>query len=173
MSEQIETVVVGGGQAGLAMSYKLTEQGREHVVLERGHIGERWRSERWDSLTLLGPNWLLELPGFVYQGDDPDGFLPKDGVVEFLESYAAMFQPPLRCGVEVTSLKLQPGSDRYVLDTGHGSIVASNVVIATGPFQKPRIPAISSALTADIRQFTVTTYRNPSQLPPGAVLVVG
>src|SRR4051812_38750156 len=173
MGEQIETVVVGGGQAGLVMSYKLTEQGREHVVLERGQIGERWRNERWDSLTLLGPNWLLELPGFVYGGDDPDGFLSKDGVVEFLETYAAMFRPPIRCGVEVVSLRQQTDSGRYAVETTTGSILASNVVIATGPFQKPRIPALSAALPGDIRQFTVTTYRNPAQLPPGAVLIVG
>jgi putative flavoprotein involved in K+ transport len=173
MYEQVETVVIGGGQAGLAMSYKLTEQGRQHVVLERGQIGERWRSERWDSLTLLGPNWLLELPGFTYQGDDPDGFLPKDGVVEFLESYAAMFRPPIRCGVEVVSLRQQPDSGRYSVETTNGSILAHNVVIATGPFQKPRIPALSAALPGDIRQFTVTTYRNPAQLPPGGVLIVG
>src|SRR4051794_22467226 len=134
MPEQIETVIIGGGQAGPAMSYKMTEQGGEHVLHERGQIGERWGDARWDSPSLLGPNWLLELPGFKYRGDDPDGFLPKDGVVRFLESYAAMFRPPLRCGVEVTSLRQQAGSDRYVLGTSHGSIVATNVVIATGPF---------------------------------------
>ena len=173
MPEQIETVVIGGGQAGLVMSYKLTQQGREHVVLERGQIGERWRSERWDSLTLLGPNWLLEVPGFAYQGDDPDGFMPKDDVVRFLESYAATFCPPLRCGVEVRSLRQQPGADGYVLDTSRGTMMAKNVVLATGPFQKPRIPPISAALPGDVRQLTPTTYRNPSQLPPGAVLIVG
>lgn len=173
MGERIDTAIIGGGQAGLAMSYLLTGQGRAHVVLERGRLGERWRSERWDSLTLLGPNWLLEMPGIRYAGDDPDGFMAKDEVVRFLEGYAATFEPPLRCGVAVESLRRQPGTGRYLLQTGDGIIDAANVVVATGPFQRPKVPLLAASLPGDVVQLTPSAYRNPAQLPPGAVLIVG
>ena len=172
MVESIETVVIGGGQAGLTMSYWLTHAGRAHVVLERGQLAERWRSERWDSLTLLGPNWLLEMPGYRYRGDDPDGFMAKDEVIRLLEDYAARFDPPLRSGVTVTALRPAAGG-RYQLETSAGPIEAANVVIATGPFQRPHIPSLGAALPADVLQLTPSAYRNPAQLPPGAVLVVG
>jgi putative flavoprotein involved in K+ transport len=113
--EQCETVVVGGGQAGLAMSYYLSQVGREHILLERGRLAERWRSERWDSLTLLTPNWMTQLPGYRYQGDDPDGFMGRDAVVQFLEGYAASFHPPLRGSVSVTSVQRKPDADRYLV----------------------------------------------------------
>jgi putative flavoprotein involved in K+ transport len=170
--EQIETAIIGGGQAGLTLSYWLTQLGRDHLVLERGRLAERWRSERWDSLTLLGPNWLLELPGYRYDGPDPDGFMPKDEVVGLLEAYAARFQPPLRCGVTVTELR-QSADGRFLLDTSAGSLAATNVVLATGPFQQPKIPALSAALPPTLLQLTPSAYRNPAQLPAGAVLVVG
>jgi len=174
VAEQVETVIVGGSQAGLAMSYWLTQRGREHVILERGRIGERWRSERWDSLTLLGPNWLNGLPGFDYEGDDPDGFLPRDGMVRRLEAYAARYNAPMRCGVEVTSLQQKPGITRYLLQTGSGeTLEAVNVVVATGPYQKATVRPSSSTLPPDVVQLSSTSYRNPAQLPPGGVLVIG
>jgi putative flavoprotein involved in K+ transport len=112
IKEQIETIVIGGGQAGLAMSYHLRQLGREHLVLERRRIAERWRSERWDSLTFQFPNWAMELPGHAYQGTDPDGFAPRDEVVRFIESYAAVIRAPLRCVASVTSLRQRSGSAR-------------------------------------------------------------
>jgi len=173
MTEHIETVIVGGGQAGLAMSYCLRQLGREHVVLERGRLAERWRSERWDSLTLLTPNWMTQLPGYGYRGDDPHGFVSRDAVIHYLESYAAFFRPPLRCGVRVESVRQKPGESRYVVRTDAGTIEALNVVVATGPFQRPRIPPQSALLPGAVLQLHSRDYRNPTQLPSGAVLVVG
>src|SRR5215213_6620377 len=179
MPERIETVVIGGGQAGLALSYCLTRLDHEHVILERGRRAERWRSERWDSLTLLSPNWMTQLPGGRYQGNDPDGFVGRNWVVWFLEDYAAAFQAPLRCGVRVESVQPDDGDSRYLVrttDLAHGgaaTIAARNVVVATGAFQHPRIPPLSAALPTGVLQLSSRDYRNPAQLPAGAVLVVG
>jgi putative flavoprotein involved in K+ transport len=179
MPEQTETIVIGGGQAGLALSACLTRLGHEHVVLERGRLAERWRSERWDSLTLLSPNWMTRLPGAWYQGNDPDGFVGRDWVVQFLEDYAAAFEAPLRCGVRVESVQPQDGTSGYLVQTtdlgqdSAATITARNVVVATGAFQHPKIPPLSAALPAGILQLSSRDYRNPAQLPPGAVLVVG
>jgi putative flavoprotein involved in K+ transport len=173
MTERVETVIVGGGQAGLAMSYCLSQSGQEHVVLERGRLAERWRSERWDSLTLLTPNRMTQLPGYGYGGDDPDGFISRDEVIQYLEEYAAFFDPPLRPGVEVVSLQVKPGSSRYVVRADGGIIETMNVVVATGPFQQPRIPPFSPSLPSELLQLHSRDYTNPAQLPPGAVLVVG
>src|SRR5829696_7765216 len=117
MTEQVETVVIGGGQAGLALSSCLTQLGHEHVILERGRLAERWRSERWDSLALITPNWMTQLPGYAYQGDDPEGFIGRDEVVRFLEAYAASFAPPLRCGVHVESVQPHAGASHYLVQT--------------------------------------------------------
>jgi putative flavoprotein involved in K+ transport len=179
MAERIETVIIGGGQAGLALSSCLTRLGHEHVVLERGRLAERWRSERWDSLTLLSPNWMTQLPGTRYQGNDPDGFVGRDWVVQFLEDYAAAFQAPLRGGVQAESVQSQAGASRYLVQTtdlveGSAATIATrNVVVATGAFQHPKIPPLSAALPPNVLQLSSRDYRNPAQLPPGAVLVVG
>jgi putative flavoprotein involved in K+ transport len=168
--EQIETAIVGGGQAGLAMSYHLTRLGREHIVLERGRVAQRWRSERWDSLCFQAPNWNMRLPGRAFSADDPDAFAPRDDVVRFLEGYASFIRAPVRQGVAVTALRRKSGSERFALETSAGCIEAKNVVIATGPYQAPAptLPLGSAAL-----ELHSTQYRNPEQLPPGAVLVVG
>jgi putative flavoprotein involved in K+ transport len=171
--EQVETVIIGGGHAGLTMSYYLTQAGREHVILERGQVGERWRIERWDSFRFNFPNWALLLPGYKYQGSDLDAFAPGYQVVKFLEDYASFIKAPLRSGVTVASLGQQSGSNRYVLDLGDLTIEASNVVIATGPFQRPAIPQTNIDIPNSIFQVHSNNYRNPDQLPPGAVLVVG
>lgn len=164
-------VVVGGGQAGLATSYYLTRAGIDHVVLERDRIGERWRSERWDSFTLVTPNWATRLPGFPYEGDDPDGFSTREEVIEYLEAYVDHFDPPVRCGVEVTAVR-SSGTGFTVATTG-GTYETSNVVVATGTFQRPRIPAFAVELPSSVRQLHASRYENPDRLPAGGVLVVG
>ncbi len=173
MTEQIDVVIIGGGQAGLAMSYYLTQQGRAHVVLERGRIAETWRSQRWDSFTLVTPNWMMQLPGFLYQGNDPDGFLPRDDVVAFLERYAQSFQVPLRCGVQATAVQLQAGGNSYLVETSDGPLEADNVVLATGGFPRPKLPRASASVPVNICQLHSSQYRRPQRLPSGAVLVVG
>jgi putative flavoprotein involved in K+ transport len=168
--EQIETVIIGGGQAGLAMSCHLGRLGREHLVLERRRVAERWRSERWDSLTFQSPNWNIRLPGFAFQAAAPDAFASRDDVVRFIESYAAFIRAPLRCDLAATALRQKPNSTRLVIETHAGLLEAKNVVIATGPFQVPvdALPIGGTAL-----QLHCSRYRNPELLPPGAVLVIG
>ena len=171
--EPIETVIIGGGQAGLAMSYLLTQKEREHVILEKGRrIGESWRS-RWDSFTLVTPNWQLQLPGHHYQGDDPDGFLARDEVVAYLEDYAARFDPPIKFGVEVTAVRRDERGEGYLVETTGDDYEAANVVVATGTFQFPSIPEFSQNLPEEIEQLHSSEYENPAMLPEGNVLVVG
>ena len=170
--ERVEAVVIGGGQAGLCMSHHLSNLGIEHIVLERGRIAERWRSERWDSLAFQFPNWMLRLPGYAYEGDEPDGFMHRDGVVRFLEEYAKRTAPPMRCGVRVTGLHQAP-SGRLRVATDTFSLEALHVVVATGPYQRPIVPAFSLSLPIATHQVTANCYTHPQQLPPGAVLVVG
>lgn len=170
MTERPDVVVVGGGQAGLAVSHELTRAVVPHVVLERGRIGQTWRG-RWDSFCLVTPNWTVRLPGAGYDGDDPDGFMPRDEIVAYLEHYAAWFDAPVREGVAVTSLRRANGG--YVLDTSGGAIESKVVVLATGAYQRPHRPAGAAALPPDLLQIDVEKYRNPDALPPGAVLVVG
>jgi len=173
VSEGVETVIVGGGQAGLALSYHLQGLGHEHVVLERGRVVERWRSERWDSLHFQFPNWTLRLPGFAYRGREPDAFSPCADVVGFLDDYAAFVKPPIRTGVTVERVARKPGSSRLLVQTHGVTYEAASVVLATGPYQRARRPAWSAMLPPGIVQLHSTEYRNPDQLPPGAVLVVG
>ena len=169
-TETIETVIVGGGQAGLAMSYYLGQRGLEHVILERRRVAERWRSERWDSLCFQAPNWNVRLPGFAHQAADPDAFAPRDDVVRYIEGYACAIGAPIRCGVAATALRQKPGSTRLVIETTAARFEARNVVIATGPFQ---IPSASPIACCKIVQLHSSQYRNPEILPPGAVLIVG
>jgi putative flavoprotein involved in K+ transport len=172
MNEQVETVIIGAGHAGLTMSYYLRQLGREHVILDRGRVAERWRSERWDSFFFQFPNWTIELPGYKYKCDNPDEFVPGREIVRFVEDYAQLIEAPLRCGVEVNSLRPLDGG-RYLVQTATSAIEATNVVIATGPYQRPSIPPISAGVPNDIFQIHSSRYRNSNQLPPGAVLVVG
>jgi putative flavoprotein involved in K+ transport len=171
MAERFDTIVIGAGQAGLAMSYCLTQLGREHLVLERERVGEAWRSQKWDSFTLVTPNWAVNLPGFAYQGDEPDSYLTREEVVRYLEDYVAFFNPPLRLGVTVTAV--QAAEDGFTVESDSGRFAATNVVVATGAFQKPKIPAFSAQISSHIRQLHSSAYRNPAELPAGAILVVG
>jgi putative flavoprotein involved in K+ transport len=166
-----EAVVIGGGQAGLAMSRCLVERGVSHVVLERGRVGERWRSERWDSLRLLTPRWQARLPGFSYRGPDADGYMTRAEVVAYLEAYARSFGAPLEGGVTVTAVERDGAGFR--VETDRGSWSANAVVVATGHCDRPHVPPFAAALPPEIVQVVPTRYRNPGSLPPGGVLVVG
>ena len=170
--EVIDTVVIGAGQAGLTASYHLSQRGLPHVVLERGRVGERWRSERWDNLHFQFPNTFARLPGFPYDGDDPDGFMHRDGIVRTLDRYAQRIAAPVRCGVAVRKVRAGEGGSLLVELDSH-TIQARNVISATGPYQTPRIPPVSRDLPAGVMQLTANRYANADQLAPGAVLVVG
>ena len=195
-------VIIGAGQAGLAVSHLLTAASIDHQVLERGRTAERWRSQRWDSLRLLTPNWMSRLPGWSYRGPDPDGFMPADEVAGYLAGYAASFDAPVREGTAVLSVRWQggrhggrhsgrnsgrhggrssgrhggrssgPHGGRFLVDTDAGSWVADAVVIATGFCDEPAVPAVAAGLDPSIHQVTPDRYRNPSELPVGGVLVV-
>ena len=170
--ENVETLVVGGGQAGLAMSEHLSNCGVSHLVLERHRIAERWRSERWDSLVANGPAWHDRFPSMEFSEIDPDAFAPKESVAEYFTAYAEMIDAPIRCGVEVTEVQKNIGRPGFRVETSDGLIEANSVVAATGPFQRPVIPAVVPD-SAEISQIHSNAYRNPEQLPEGAVLVVG
>ena len=166
-----DVIVIGGGQAGLAMSWHLTARGVDHAVLERGHVAERWRSERWDSLHLLTPRWQSRLPGWSYRGPDPDGFMASAEVVRYLEDYSRSFSAPVHTGVAVEAVDGVPGGFRVA--TSAGSWRAASVVIATGHCDRTSVPPIAAGLPPDVAQVLPTGYRHPGQLPDGPVLVVG
>ena len=170
--ERTDTLVVGGGQAGLAMSEHLNSLGIPHLVLERGRIAERWRSERWDSLVANGPAWHDRFPGMEFEGLDPDAFAPKEAVADYFVAYAGKIGAPVRCGVEVEAVEKIEGARGFSVSTSQGDIEADYVVAATGPFQVPVIPPVVPA-DAGVLQLHSAAYRNPDQLPGGAVLVVG
>ena len=172
MAEKIDTLVVGGGQAGIAMSEHLSNCKVPHLVLERHQIAERWRSERWDSLVANGPAWHDRLPGMEFANFDPDAFPSKERVADYLVAYADMINAPIRCGVEVREVRRNVHRPGFCVETSDGVIEANNVVAATGSFQIPVIPNLVPA-DAEITQIHSSAYRNPEQLPEGAVLVVG
>ena len=171
LSERINVVVVGGGQAGLAVSHELSRASVDHVVLERGRIGETWRG-RWNSFCLVTPNWTVQLPSHPYDGHDPDGFMLRDEIVAYLERYAAAVDAPVREGVDVVSLQPRPDGG-FHLETSAGPLVASIVILATGGYQRPHRPAGAPTLPKDLLQIDVEDYRTPDDLPPGPMLVVG
>ena len=167
--ESVAVAIVGAGQAGLATSHELAKAGLEHVVLERGRVGETWRN-RWDSFCLVTPNWTIQLPDGYYDGPDPDGFLPRDEIVAYLERYAA--DAPIREHVAVHSVESQP-DEGFVLRTSAGDIQAKMVVLATGAYQRPHRPASARTLPIELPQIDVDDYRNEQALPPGQVLIIG
>ena len=137
--EKIETLVIGGGQAGLVMSHRLKERGLSHLVLERHRIAERWRSERWDGLKFQFPNWSVRLPDFPFPHSDPDAFSNTDDIIRYIEAYAGFVAPPIRCGVAVTRLSQRDGAG-FIAETTEGTVAADNVVVATGPYQRNLVP---------------------------------
>jgi putative flavoprotein involved in K+ transport len=168
-SERIDTLVIGGGQAGLVMSYRLKARGVAHLVLERARIAERWRSERWDGLKFQFPNWSVRLPDFPFPQNEPDAFATSAEIVAFIEAFAAFAAPPIRCGVDVT--RLSRGGSGFIAEIADGSIEARNVVVATGPYQRALVPDLLR--DQPVFQLHADSYKNPGQLPSGAVLVVG
>ena len=170
--EKVDTLVVGAGQAGIAMSEHLSKMGVPHLVLERKRIAERWRSERWDSLVANGPAWHDRFPGMEFPNMDPDGFPGKDKVADYFEAYAKMINAPVRCGVDVKKVERNSGSSGFRVETTDGVVEANSIVAATGAFQTPVIPTLVPELQG-LQQLHSTGYRNPKQLPDGAVLVVG
>lgn len=174
MKQQVETVIIGGGQAGLTTSYHLSRHGREHLVLEQSAgVGNAWRNGRWDSFTLVTPNWSFRLPGAEYDGPAPNGFMARDEVVSRFDQYVARYQLPVRLGVRVSAVEANPAARGFLVTTGDVCYEAQNVVLATGLHQEPRLPACSADLPAGLLQLHTSAYRNPRSLPPGAVLVVG
>ncbi len=169
---KIDTLVVGAGQAGVAMSEHLSKLGVPHLVLERNRIAERWRTGRWDSLVANGPAWHDRFPGLEFDDLSPDGFAPKERVADYFEAYARKFNAPIRTGVEVKKVERNVGRPGFTIETSEGVIEASRVVAATGPFQRPVIPPIAPS-DERFTQIHSADYRNPQQLPEGAVLVVG
>ena len=166
-----DVIVIGGGQAGLAMSRCLTDRSVDHLVLERGETANTWRTERWDSLRLLTPNWLTRLPNWSYQGNDPDGYMTAAEVVAFLDAYRRSFDAPVQTGTTVE--RVHRTDDGYVVSTDQGSWRCRSVVVASGAFSNPRVPAIAAEVPGGVEHLTPTAYRNPAQLPDGDVLVVG
>lgn len=163
--------IIGGGQAGLAMSRCLTERSIDHVVLERGEIANSWNTERWDSLRLLTPNWMTRLPGYTYTGTDPDGYMTGGEVSDFLRTYARSFDTPIQTSTSVRAV--QANSCGHLITTNQGQLQSAAVVVATGAASTPKIPALSAELSSSITQLAPTLYRNPSQIVDGRVLVVG
>jgi putative flavoprotein involved in K+ transport len=171
-TEFIDTLIIGGGQAGLATSHMLSQRGCANIVLERHRIAERWRTERWDGLRFQFPNWSIQLPDFPFPHSNPDGFATSNEIVKYLTAYADFVGASVRCGASVKALRRRDSSFGFVADTSDGLIEAANVVVATGPYQRPIIPTLL-ANDARIYQVHASRYRRPEGLPRGAVLIIG
>jgi putative flavoprotein involved in K+ transport len=165
------TVIIGAGQAGLAMSHCLSEFGVDHVVIDRGRVAQRWRSHSWDSLRLLTPNWMTRLPGFQYDGDNPDGFMSVAEVIAFLERYAVVSGAPVL--TDTTVSRVERAGDGFRVTTDRGIWCSDSVVVATGYCDLPFVPVESKRLSQSVTQIVPADYRRPGQLPPGGVLIVG
>ncbi|MEM9156093.1 MAG: MSMEG_0569 family flavin-dependent oxidoreductase [Cyanobacteria bacterium P01_F01_bin.33] len=173
MKTHFPCIIVGGGQAGLSASYCLKQLGIENVIFEKHRIAHAWRSQRWDAFCLVTPNWQCLLPGFNYAGAAPDGFMPKQEIVEYIEAYAKSFNAPIYEGVEVTQVRRLPDMQTYSVRTSAGNFTAGSVVIAAGSYHAHKIPAIAKQLPAGIVQIHSSEYQNPASMPYGATLVVG
>ncbi len=165
-------IVIGGGQAGLSISWHLKHRGIPHLVLEKNQVGHEWRQRRWDTFCLVTPNWQCQLPGWSYQGTDPHGFMARDEIVAWLEAYVASFQPPLLEGVAVTGVRRR-AHGTFEVDTTAGSYSADQVVVATGGYHGFQLPRLADRLPRSVTQIHSSEYRSPAALPEGAVLVIG
>ncbi|MBD2055785.1 MSMEG_0569 family flavin-dependent oxidoreductase [Oculatella sp. FACHB-28] len=172
MNNHYSVIIVGGGQAGLSMSYCLKERGIDHIVFEKNQIGYSWRSKRWDSFCLVTPNWQCKLPGYSYPGADLNGFMKKDEIVQYIEEYAASFNPPVKEGVEVLKVR-KDTQGKFEVVTSIGEFTADQVVIASGSYHSPKIPRIAERFPRHIVQLHSSEYKNPQSLFDKAVLVVG
>jgi putative flavoprotein involved in K+ transport len=171
-STHYPVIIVGGGQAGLAMSYYLKGQGIPHVIFEKNRVAHAWRTQRWDSFCLVTPNWQCQLPGYPYPGNDPNGFMLKDDIVRYVEDYAKLIEAPVREGVAVKRVT-KTDHCRFGVETSAGAFTAEAVVFAVSGYHVPQIPRIAERIAPGIHQIHSSAYRNPEQLPEGAVLVVG
>lgn len=169
--KHIATVVIGAGHCGLAMSKQLLDRGIDHVVLDRGKVANSWRTQRWDSLRLLTPNWQSRLPGHAYAGSDPDGYMTMPELAGHLQAYSDRVGAPVE--TDTTVLRVNATSDGYIVDTDRGSWTCRSVVVASGACAVPVVPALSSGLPAGIASLNPFAYRNPQQLRPGGVMIVG
>ena len=168
---RISALVVGAGHAGLAVSHHLAASSIDHLVVERGEVGNSWRKERWDSLRLLTPNWQARVPGLAYDGEDPDGFMDMAEVVAFLERYARVVKPPLETRTTVESIRSRGAG--YEVVTDRGVWQAATVVLASGGFNRAKVPPFAASLPGPVASVTPMDYRRPSALPEGGVVVVG
>jgi putative flavoprotein involved in K+ transport len=175
MMKRFETVIVGGGQAGLSISYFLQQSGKDHIVLDKAEqTADTWRNHRWDSFALVTPNWTFQLPGAEYQEECPDDYMPRDEIVERLEKYVEQYALPVQHNISVTAVAPDiPRQKGYLVHTSNETYKTDHVVVATGLFQQPKMLALSDSLPQSILQLTSDQYRSPDSLPPGAVLVVG
>jgi putative flavoprotein involved in K+ transport len=171
-TERVDTLIIGAGQAGLAMSHMLTRSGCSHVVVERHRLAERWRTERWDGLRFQFPNWSVRLPDFPFPCDDPDAFATTSQILDFICAYADFVKAPVRSGVTVAALRRLDGRSGFAAHTAQGAIEANNVVVATGPYQRALLPPAMKDV-AGVHQVHASQYTNSGDLPAGAVLVVG
>ena len=172
LASRYDVVIVGGGQAGLSMSYYLQQAGIEHIVFEKHRQAHAWRSQRWDAFSLVTPNWQCQLPGHPYDGDDPHGFMRREQIVDYLDRFIAKVDAPVREGVEVRQVTPLPGGGFQVV-TSAGETHAGQVVVASGCYQEPIVPRSAERLPSDIVQLHSADYRNAGAMPEGAVLVVG
>ena len=168
---EVDAIVLGAGQAGLAASHELAHAGVDHVVFERERIGETWR-RHWEGFCLVTPNWSVQLPGHPYDGSDPDGFMPRDEIVAYLERYAAGLSTPVRDGVTIASVTSKNGGG-FVVGTSAGTYHSASLVLATGAYQRPHRPDGAGALSGALLQIDVDDYHSPESLPPGGILIVG
>lgn len=164
-------VIIGGGQAGLAMSWSLTQKNIPHLILERYRMAWAWREQRWDNFCLVTPNWQCKLPGYPYDGDDPHGFMVKEEIVAYIERYAESFNPPIREGINV--LRVSKKEDGFHIQTSAGDYFADQVVVAVGNYHRPRFPELSQSMPQHILQVHSANYKSSEQLPAGDVLVIG
>src|SRR6201994_106880 len=172
LPSHVSVVVIGGGQAGLAMSYQLKQSGIDHVILEKNQIAHSWKTQRWDAFCLVTPNWQCQLPGYPYQGSDPKGFMLRDEIVDYVEGYAKHISAPIMEGVAGTRLRQSAGGG-FPLRATTGEMTADAVVLAVSGYHVPNVPLMSGRLDGSVTQLHSSAYRNPQALPPGEVLVIG